>query len=297
MGLRPSEPSVEPPDVLLAVQATTAHLDGVRAGMGREAATGSPLRVHGAQPREVYSQARALHHKVERLCREQGLSQVPCPDRPQRVPQPRDVLALVEHLTPMVTAVGAQLEATVHPVPAPRDDRATPSHVCRALLQLNRQANLLLNVPYSPCEVQEQVALALAYVERLLRVFPTRSVFPRRASVSPDIDAPAVHARLVDCFERIGVIARRSGHSVISLRVNRITALRVDPGDTYDMAGLLVDELHHLHLTRGDLAPPVALPVGPDRGHSDVFRAAGMLLQRLAALDEATLNRPDWLVR
>ena len=55
--------------------------------------------------------------------------------------------------------------------PAP-DRSKTPTDVFGAIMQTNRQLNLLLDQPFSPAEVYEQVTLAMGYTARLRAQFP-----------------------------------------------------------------------------------------------------------------------------
>jgi hypothetical protein len=172
-----------------------------------------------------------------------------------------------------------------------REPAKTHSDVFRAIVQANRQVNLLLNQQYAPSEVFQQVTLAVGYAAQLRTQFagtrmPEAPAYERRKRPAD------VYRRLITCFARVRAVMQHSGLNALTLDRHPDT---VTPSDVYDIASLIVSELSFLHShLEGVLAPPDAYYPGR-KVPSDVYQRAGLLEALLIDLQALVETSPSWL--
>lgn len=274
---------VQPPDCLVRAQQLLAEADLLRAEMGR-ARDQRPLpTVTDAAPREVYFGALALFRKADRLGLELAgdqldeLPQTPALDKIT----PGDVLAVLDAAHGELEHVKVRLGVTAKAEVPARDASKTPSDVLNAILAVNRQLNVLLQVPFTPSDVYEQVTWASLYASRLL------------GGEGAKVAAPEYEhgKRPSDCYDRLhgclGLVrGALEGAGKNALQITPRGELDAVPGDVFDLASLVLAEVAYLHGTTSSAAPyPFEVQSASRRLPSHCFQRIGLLeaqLQQLA---------------
>jgi hypothetical protein len=171
----------------------------------------------------------------------------------------------------------------------------------RAIVQANRQLNLLQERHFSPSDVSQQVLLASQYAERLLARFPQGS-FPLETVRLERGKQPAdVFLRLAECYAVLEKIAQQSNVPVLHLDLPAAQKVgksrQLEPSDVYDMATLLVSDLAYLHTHLKSHDSPTPIPYPGRTFPSHVYQQATVLLHQLKALDQLVATDQDWISR
>lgn len=282
MAERPME-SIEPPDCFVRARRLVAEVELVRSEMGRPKDPRGSAAVSGASPREVYFQALAAHRKAGRLCREiTGDAKSGIPHAPA-VPEihPGHVYGVIDvallNLTTVKKALGMSETASE---PA-RDAAKTPSDVFGALVGVSRQINLMLDRPFTPADVFQELSLAVSYASRLSRREPPALPALERKKRPADC-----YVKLSSCLQSARALVEKTDHPVIAGAPDAGDPTWIAPSDVYDLASLLVAEMAFLHGLSTDVNPPHAWEAGaPGRKlPSHVYQLAGLFEQQLKGL-------------
>ncbi len=287
-----------PADVLARADWVRAELEVLRFHMGRPKNRQTPLKVTNAAPREVFFQAITLFRKANRLSFEITRTEAPEPETPSaHLIRPVHVWHVTNAALERILIVKQHLGLAEAPVEEARDTATTPSDVFAAIVQANRQVNLLLDRRLAPSDVFQKVTLAVNYAARLLAVFPEAIRIPRAPTFEAGKRPVHVYRRLLSCFEILGRIAEQSGIS--TLRLEQVTAAEatVTPSDVYDIASLIVSELAYVHSQLSDTRPPARSHYPGLKFPSHVFQRAGLLKAQLTALEQLVTADPTWLMR
>jgi hypothetical protein len=282
MTTRPIE-SIEPADCFVRAMHLANEVELIRREMGRPADARPPITVTGASPRECWFQALATFRKADRLCHE--IANDPTASVPHAPPigdiKPGHVLAVIEASARELDETKKALGIPEHRDPPARDPAKQPSDVFGALATVNRQINRLLERPFSPADVFQQVSFAVAYAARLPgSTLPAEPAFVRGKR---PVDC---YQRLAACLDAARTLVRRAGHAVIDRPSGPGDELEVLPSDVFDMATLVLGEVAFLHALNPDPNPPYPFE-GNTPGRklpSHVFQLAGVLEQQLAQL-------------
>ena len=286
---------VEPADVYARVSLLRAELEFIRHQMGSPSNRQAEIEVSDAAPREVFFQALTLFRKADRLCFEQARQRAAVPKTPGGVIQPRHVRGVVMHALERVRRVKEELGIDENANVSARDPNKTPTDVFKAIVQANRQINLMLDHRFSPSDVYQQVTLAISYASRLLVQFPGAARIPATPDFEPGKQPSDVYQRLVDCFDQIRDIAELSEVKVLELDVGGEHLAEVTPSDVYDIASLLVSELAFLHNLSKDTQSPHDLYYPGRKFPSHVYQRVGILEAQLSALQDRVSRVPEWL--
>jgi hypothetical protein len=275
--------SIEPPDCFVRARLLAAEVELIRHEMGRPTDSRGAVTVAGASPREVYFQALAVFRKADRLCQE--ITGDPVASIPHAPPvadlKPGHVYQVIEAALRELGEVKRGLGIDGKAEAPARDGGKVPSDVFGALATANRQINLLLERPFRPADVYQQVALAVAYAARLTGAEP-----PAPAALARGKRPSDVYARLAGCLEVARGLVGKAGHAVIERAPQAGDAAGVLPSDVFDMASLVLAEVAFLHALKQDPNPPYPFE-GNAPGRklpSHVFQLAGVLEQQLGQL-------------
>ncbi len=291
---------IEPPDCYARAMLIAGEIELIRQEMGRPQDRRPAPVVKGAAPREVYFQALAMFRKADRLCYEitgDQLASIPHAP-PISAIEPGDVLGVLDAALREISETKTRLGVTENAKEPKRDAAKTPSDVFGAVLGATRQLNLLLERPFAPGDVFQQVSLAVAYTGRLLAAFPG-------APTRPELPAYKRRQRPVDCFDRLAScvtklqkIVAKSGLGMLQQPPERPGGENdVVPGDVYDLASLALAEVAFLHAHQSDANPPYPFEANsPGRKlPSHVFQLAGALESQLETLTKLVDKKPGWL--
>jgi hypothetical protein len=285
---------VAPPDVYTRLMVLHADLEKIRIEMGMPPPEPYRLEISGVAPREVYFQASTLLRKSNRLSFEHTRDIATPPPPPDDTIRPADVLTLVESAIDRITQVKAQLGIEEVSPEQPPDSTKTPTDVLYAALAASRQVNLLLDRPFSPAEVYQQLTHAIGYAARLRAQFPGNRI-PELPPFERGMRPSDVMHKLVECLGSIERIAARSDLSM--LKFNGEMRDGVTPNDVYDMATLLVSELDYLWSHAEDAVSPRPAYYPGRKIPSDVYQRASLLERQLVELERLVEKTPNWLSR
>ena len=291
--------TIDPPQVFAVVAELRNELEMIRIAMGAPRMSRPEIAVRNAQPREVYFQAVTLVLKGSRLCNQSFMTDLGPPaegdiEAPRDV-VPRHVWNQVQRALRQMHCVKTNLELTESTGPVPVDPTKTPTDVFKAIVQANRQMNLLLRTQLAPRDVFALVYLSNQSTELLLDelmpVWRTRAV--ELPAYEEDKIPAEVYQRLVTCYDIIEQIAQVSDLQVLRLDAELEVDPAIVPGDVFDMAALVHSELRYF-TTQLDMNLKLALFVPEDKDPSDVYQLTGQLESRLRLLWRLVAQFPTW---
>jgi len=291
-----------PADVLARVMLLHQELEAIRFEMGKPKESRKTRMVTNAQSHEVYFQALTLFLKSDRLALEltgsTGLR--PEPVSPSGI-RPFQAWKMVNAAYHRIMSIKEELGITASFSEKLQEPSTTPTDVGRAIVQANRQINLLLERRFSPSDVYQQVGVAIRYAASLLGQFPGATLMPKGPSIERGKQPADVFLRLVECYERLESMAHQSGIPILHLdstvAKQVVLDMEVRPSDVYDMATLLVSDLAYLHAQVRGARPPGIVPFPGRKFPSDVYQETGILGAQLIALEQFVLANPHWLDR
>ncbi len=280
---------ITPTDVYRHVQAVALDLDRIRLYMGRPRVTQKEIEVRGVAPREVIYQAATLCEKVNRLSYELIREVADKPVVPDRDIAPADVLKFIRRAHEQVTEIAKTLHLQLTPRVVTASETKTPTDVYRAVVQLNRQINLMLDQRFSPSDVYEQVSLAIAHAASLRGRWSGRRI-PSEPDWALGKRPADVYRLLLECLELVRSIAEQSDLQILELSVDDAEINNVTPSDVYDIASVLVSDLAYLDRLLNDTPSKRKARYPGRKVPSDVFQRVGILkgqLQEVSALLES----------
>lgn len=284
------------PDVFAHVALVQAELELIRFEMGKPKDTRPEIAVKDAEPREAYFQALTLIRKANRLSFEHRREYGTIPDMPKQNISAANVYALVDTALERIHLVKRRLGINEPAETSLPNPNKTASDVYSAIVQANRQLNLLLDQQFTPSDVFEQVTLAVSLASHLLDRFPDAKSTPPPAPAFERGKQPAdVYRRLIDCYWLIRQIARSSGLNMLTLETGEARLEQVTPSDVYDLAALVVAELSYLHAQLEDAQPHREIYYPGRKFPSHVYQRAGILEKQLIDLQRRVKEQPNWL--
>jgi hypothetical protein len=244
--------AIEPPDCYARARQLADEIELIRKELGRPTDPRPPISVRGASPREVWFQALAVFRKADRLCHE--IANDPTAAVPHAPPidelRPGHVLQVIDATLRELGETRKALGITEEAAAPARDATKTPSDVLGVLANANRQINQLLERPFTPADVFQQVSFAIAYAARLTKAPPPAEPAFERYKRPADC-----FARLHGCLELARRIVSKAGRPVIE-DITRPDPDTIRPADVYDMASLVLGEVAFLHALEPDRNPP-----------------------------------------
>ncbi len=293
---------ITPADVLARVQLLRDTLELIRFEMGKPLATPSEAIVTNVHSHEAYFQALTLFHKADRLALEltgsTGLSPAPMS---LSTLEPLHIWKLVNASYLRILSIKEELGLKEIVSERPEDSSTSLTAIGRAIVQANRQINLLQERHFSPSDVSQQVLLANQYAKKLLAGFPQSTIADEAPPLERGKRPAEVFLRLVECYATLEKIAHQSGIAVLHLDLpaaQKIGASRqLVPSDVYDMATLLVSDLAYLHAQMKSHDAPKPIPYPGRTFPSHVFQQATVLLHQLEALEQMVGTDPTWISR
>jgi len=289
--------TITPTDVFLHVARVQAELELLRFHMGKPKPqnTGHTLNVSDAAPREVFYQALTLLEKSNQLSFDHLRMRTATPNTPPINIRPADVFNVVDHALNRVRAVKKHIGIQKAITEPTLNQQKNPTNVLLAIMQVNRQLNLLLDQQFAPKDVFKEISVAISYSSKLLASFPNVARTPTPEALQTGKRPVDVFRRLIRTYNHIRLIAARSNLTMLRLDTN-LPDNQVAPSDVYDIASLIVSELAYMNskLPRHTLPRPVF-----DSGRkfpSDVFQRASILKKQIELIDTLSKDKPQWLV-
>jgi len=279
---------IQPGDVFARLELLSAEVGLVRQEIGAPKESRPAVAVQRAQPRDNYFQALSLSRKVQRFCLdltgEEGVfpPAAPAPD----MTKPADVLAVVDVTLANVRRVKTHLGVSKQSREPKHDQNKTPSDVFSSIVQVNRQLSVMLDTRPTPTMVYEQLTEAVGTANRLLARFPGAAPVTAPALEHGKIPGD-VHASLMRCWDRLRGILKHLGKTALDVDW-KLAPEQVAPSDVYDLATLLVAELHYLESQiprSGGAVPPTDVLPGRKLPAHNVQRG-GLLEAQLVEIDK-----------
>lgn len=293
---------ITPADVLARVQLLRDTLELIRFEMGKPLPTQVEAIVTNVHSHEAYFQALTLFHKADRLALElTGSTGIP--------PEPISLSALAPlHIWKMVNMsylriLAIKEELGLKEIISERleDSSTSLTETGRAIVQANRQINLLQEQHFAPSDVAQQVLLASQYAKRLLARFPQLQVTSENPPLERGKQPADVFLRLIECYASLETIAHQSGIPVLHLDLPAAKSVglsrQLEPSDVYDMGTLLVSDLAYLQGQSKKIDPPKSIPYPGRLFPSHVYQQATVLLHQLKALEQFVATDPKWISR
>ncbi len=279
----PGRADVTPTDVFSEVSAVAHDIEQIRFYMGRPRNGQEAIAVTGVAPREVIYQAATLCEKTNRLSQELIREIGENPVVPDTDVIPADVLSMIELAHDRVHRIADGLGLELTQAPATSAGEKTPTDVYRAVVQLNRQINILLERRFSPADVYQQVSLAIAHAANVRGRWPGQRIPPEPAW-ELGRRPPEVYRRLLGCFEMVRRVAAADDLQVLELSVSEGSIAEATPSDVYDIASLLVSELAYVDRVLNGSPPERKSWYPGSKVPSDVFQRVGILETQLAQI-------------
>lgn len=283
-------------EVATRVALVRAELELIRFEMGKPRDERQPVSVKDAVPREAFFQALTLLRKANRLAFEQRRQVGTLPAVPDAPISAADVYVVVDAALEQIRLVKNTLGIVDDPQTDPSQPEHTASGVYSAIVQANRQLNLLLDQQFTPSDVFQQVTTAVGLAAHLLGELPGAARTPPSAPAFERGKRPGdVYRRLIDCFRLIRRIAVLSGLEMLTLETSQGYDDDVTPSDVYDIAALVVSELSYLHSRLEDARPHREVYYPGRKFPSHVYQRAGILEKQLIEIERRVQETPAWL--
>lgn len=278
-------------DVYWHVQTVANDLEQIRIYTGRPEVEPSGFEVRGVAPREVIYQAATLFKKVNRLSYEMIREVEREPVVPEHDITPADVLKFVQVAHAQIQEIAEAFELEPAAPVTTESEPKTPTDVYQAILQLNRQINILLDQRFAPEDVYEKVTLAIAHAASLRGQWPGRRI-PSEPDWKLGKRSSDVFFLLLECFELVRPIAENLDLVILEFSVNDTMANGVTPSDVYDLAVLIVSELSYLDRMLSDDPSKRKARYPGRKVPSDVFQRVEILRAQLQEVNDLIESRP-----
>ena len=285
-----------PADVLARVNLLRDELELIRFEMGKPKNTQKNPQLKQAAPREVFFQALTLFQKSDRLGFEQTRKRGETPrSLPAAQIRPVHVWHAVDKALKRLLIIKRKLEIKEKVAEKIQPTSIEPTDVFIAIVQANRQLNLMLDQQFSPSDVFQQVSKAINYNTRLLATFEGVKRLPDTPAYKRGQRPDNVYKRLLGCYAQLVEITKLSKVNMLVLTEDIKTIRNKTPSDVYDIASLLVSELAYLHSLLEESEAPAGVYYPGRKFPSHVYQRAGILEAQLATLLEQVNKNQKWL--
>lgn len=291
-----SRENMTPVDSFARVELIKKELDLIRVEMGKPKIHHSPLQVSQASPFEVYFQAQTLYEKSDRLAFEHtGTLEKRLGKVSHSAIGPGDVWTVVDSALLRIRVVKNALGITNTVQETLPTRSLEPSDVFQAIVEINRQLNVLLDRQFAPRDVFAQVTMAIHYSSTLLAQFPHSKRIPQPLLLERGKTPEQVYHRLSECVSRLGALAAQSGLTLLKLEARDRSPSLIEPSDVYDLASLLVAQLAYVHSQLPGARMPIPTFDPGRKFPSHVYQRAGILLAQIHQLAQHVQTNSKWL--
>ena len=210
--------------------------------------------------------------------------------------RPGHVLRVLDAASAEITNVKQELGITETVASPVREPSRVPSDVLGQCFSVNRVLNLLLEQPFSPSDVFQQLHVARDLLKGLVlglggdpESIPVPAYERRRRPTD-------VFGSLLGTFETLRTAAVSSGLEMLKIKSGLTASDEIVPGDVFDVASLVLAEVAYLH---GHLGNPAVSEIFASHHlgrklPSHCFQIAqhlGLLAKQFAGLAE---KQSDW---
>ncbi len=225
-------------------------IEALRTEMGKPKRNHLNMRATNASRHDVYFQGLALYALADRLCFEiTGDSQALERANPDRDIEAVDVWEIVDAAATKIRRVRQHLSVTDDIARSPRA-AVTLDDLFLWINEECRQLNLLLDRPFAPVDVYQQLTTAMAYTTALRARFPGQRI-PKTPEYVRGKTPRDVYVMLLECHGIVQDVGEILGITTLSLSVASEDLAEIGPGDVYGLASLLVAEVSYLYHLSG----------------------------------------------
>lgn len=283
-------------DVLARIQLVQEEIEKIRFEMGKPKSKNLHMAVTEASPREVYFQVMTLFQKVDQLCFEQTRQRGESPEISSVAAiRPRHVWQVANAALEQLRLVKEEFKLREKSQEKLQKESTSPTEVFQAIVQANRQLNLMLDQRFSPSDVFQQVSLAMSYTSSLLASFSEFNRIPDSPSLERGKRPVDVYWRLVHCFQLVKEIGNLSGLQILELNPRIDEDEVVEPSEVYDIASLVVSELAFFHSQLREAKPQRKVYYPGRKFPAHVYQRVGILEAQLVKLKKHVEVHPNWL--
>lgn len=258
----------------------------IREVMGRPYDDSPRLPASDVSQLELFFQAQTLFRKSNQLAQEiAGVGRQAAPPAPEEELLPADTLAVVAAAYEQIQTAKSALGIEGRIETQRRDTPVSPTGVFMAIIDLNRQLNLIIEEPISPEDVFGQVTLASVYAASALAEVAGTAALPSEIPFDGHKRPADVYGRLLECLDIISEVAEKTGVGVLSLSSRRNLPDDIEPGHVYDIARIVVADLAILADSMGAEDSYTELPTPERIFPTQVYERASLLRQQLEILN------------
>ena len=272
--------SILPADVLARVELLRENVELIRRFVGRLPASPPLMRVEQAQPHEVYSQARNLESRTNRLAFEQLRIFRPETDRAAEV-RPIDTFTVVDSALSSVLLVKRNLGIQDAVSEKLRPESATPSEVFNASVVASSEVNNILQYRTSPSDIFRLVTESVHYAAALHTAIPDGPRLPPMPDFEPNKMPSDVYELMLECLSHVDEALTALGVQSLTVVNVRDLQSKVTPNDVSVLAALLLEELTVLHSNVPEAGEPGQAYHPGVRFPSHVYQRASYLREIL----------------
>lgn len=242
------------------------------------------IGVSNVSPREVYFQAATLYKKSSQLMFEFtgkediNILQVNVNARPS------DVLSLLKSVNTHLHEVKIGIGMELFDYEVGFDENMTPTDVFQTIFELNRTINHLLEFRFSPAHVHQKITEAIAIASAILETYPeATAVFypgPKERRKQPR----DVYHKMTMMYDHMLPIMVHFGKTCLLLADSEKNRVDIVPADVYDLAVMIVSQLHYMNSFVPDTPVPKTSYYPGKVLPSDVFQRLTILEQQMMEL-------------
>ncbi|MFW5451771.1 MAG: hypothetical protein ACKE9I_09240 [Methylophagaceae bacterium] len=288
--------SIVPADVLARAKLLSDEVNLIRLELGKPEVLTKAETVIDASPREVYFQAQTAFIKANRLVYERTGQRSTVPSEIDITTiQPFHVWQMVNQAYEQILLVKNKLKINQQEIEKPQPIYTSPSDVFAHVVSVNGQINALLNQQFSPSDVYQKVNESIHIMAALLATEPSVKRIPLASSFERRKTPTDVYQYLIETRVILAkIMANYDIHFAHIQNDNTRTRTRA-PSDVYDLASLLVANLHYVHSLKLAVKPPAKTYPSVNKIPSDVYQRLSILHQQLLLFQKLHEHSPNWL--
>jgi hypothetical protein len=292
-----SREQVEPKHVLIEAQRVQHEISLIRDEMGKPKPPQLEIKITNAQPREVFFQALTLYQKADRMCFDHTRNTGPIPPQmKQGKILPGDVLEVLKKAMNRIHCVSDHWEITKSLKQPISNPYTVSSDVYMEILEVNRELNFLLDVPYSPSTVYRHLQETVQLVEFILRRNDPEVKLPSLPEFIRGKHPRDVYLQNQRCLVILQRISIFTGNPILKFFVED-ESFQIEPGDVFDLVSLLLSEVKYIdkkfHPSIHEKTTQ-AIPFSGRKFPSHVFQKAVYLEKLLLQWESEMEESLDW---
>ncbi len=295
-GRRVNVEIILPADVLARAHLLSDELELIRLELGKPEFDDISEAVVNASPREVYFQALTSYIKANRLLYEQtgNRDSIPLMVDVKSI-KPFHVWGMINKSYEQIVKVKNNLHIETKVIEKEYPIETLPSDVFSQVILTHKQLNVLLKKQFYPSDVYQKINESIHLMAVLLATEPSIKRIPSAKALERRKTPSDVYAYLIETRSILTKILNNSGIKFVHLKHDDKGG-KV-PSDVYDLASLLVADLHYVHSLKLKALLPAKTYLVGNKTPSDVYQRVSILKQQLLTLQKLYKAQPDWLNR